>query len=67
MCCVAFLVFFFVLHSQQTMRLPQSSSFAQHAKQVSLSVMSPFCMGECAFSTRVLGLASEYMQYTVIA
>lgn len=41
----------FVLCSQQTMRLPQSSSFTQHAKQVSLSVMSPFCGGECAFST----------------
>lgn len=40
MCCVAFLVFFFVLHSQQTMRLPQSSSFTLHAKQVSLNVMS---------------------------
>lgn len=50
MCCMAFLVFF-VLHSQQTKRLPQSSSFTQHAKQVSLSVMSPFCVGECAFST----------------
>lgn len=48
------------------MRLPQSSSLTQHAKQVFLSVVSPFCVGERAFSTRVLGLASEYMQYTVI-